>query len=138
MVRAQRSGHLETLLTWNFRNETPKFRDMSWEADTVFGLGTETERWRSGGFRGIKGLGNLETQLSNLKATVIIVQLGKNETFAGIKGLEAFIQASNKLFSRLRGEDRKLIVISPTKFEAVTIPVKLELPTTSNTVLPSL
>ena len=63
MVRAQRSGHLETLLTWNFRNETPKFRDMSWEADTVFGLGTETERWRSGGFRGIKGLGNLETQL---------------------------------------------------------------------------
>ena len=117
MVRAQRSGHLETLLTWNFRNETPKFRDMSWEADTVFGLGTETERWRSGGFRGIKGLGNLETQLSNLKATVIIVQLGKNETFAGIKGLEAFIQASNKLFSRLRGEDRKLIVISPTKFE---------------------
>ncbi|OUU76716.1 MAG: hypothetical protein CBC27_01085, partial [Opitutia bacterium TMED67] len=39
MVRAQRSGHLETLLTWHFREETPKFRDMSWEADTVFALG---------------------------------------------------------------------------------------------------
>jgi putative heme-binding domain-containing protein len=117
MVRAQRSGHLETLLTWHFRKETPKFRDMSWEADTVFALGTETERWRSGGFRGIKGLGNLETQLNNLKATVVIIQLGKNETFAGIKGLKAFIQSSNKLFGRLRGEGRKLIVISPTKFE---------------------
>ena len=68
MVRAQRSGHLETLLTWHFREETPKFRDMSWEADTVFALGTETERWRNGGYRGIKGLGNLETQLNNFLA----------------------------------------------------------------------
>ena len=83
MVRSQRSGHLETLLTWHSRKETPKFRDMSWEADTVFALGTETERWRSGGFRGIKGLGNLETQLNNIKATKVIVQLGKNESFAG-------------------------------------------------------
>ena len=123
MVRAQRSGHLETLLTWHFREETPKFRDMSWEADTVFALGTETERWRNGGYRGIKGLGNLETQLNNLKASVIIVQLGKNETFSGIKGLEAFIQASNKLLGRLRGEDRKLIVISPTKFEQAENPL---------------
>ncbi|MED5453483.1 MAG: SGNH/GDSL hydrolase family protein, partial [Verrucomicrobiota bacterium] len=117
MVRAQRSGYLETLLTWRYSEQTPKFRDMSWEADTVFALGTETDRWRSGGFRGIKGLGNLETQLANLKATVVIVQLGKNESFEGAKGVEDFIQATDKLFSRLRGEDRKLIVISPTKFE---------------------
>ena len=61
MVRAQRSGHLETLLTANFKNDLPKFRDMSWEGDTVFALGTEIDRWRSGGFRGIKGLGNLAT-----------------------------------------------------------------------------
>ena len=43
MVRAQRSGHLETLLTWRFKNELPKFRDLSWEADTVFALGSETD-----------------------------------------------------------------------------------------------
>ena len=120
MVRSQRSGHLETLLTWHSRKETPKFRDMSWEADTVFALGTETERWRSGGFRGIKGLGNLETQLNNIKATKVIVQLGKNESFAGINGVKSFTQACDKLFSRLREEGRKLIVISPTKFERPT------------------
>ncbi len=117
MVLAQRSGHLETLLTWRFKNEPPKFRDLSWEADTVFALGTETNRWRSGGYRGIKGLGNLEMQLARLKATVVIVQLGKNEAFAGGEGIESFIESSDKLFGRLGGEGRQLIVISPTPFE---------------------
>ncbi|MED6314398.1 MAG: hypothetical protein VX704_05125, partial [Verrucomicrobiota bacterium] len=117
MVRAQRSGHLEALLTSEFRNDVPRFRDLSWEADTVFALGTEIDRWRSGGFRGIKGLGNLETQLVNLKATVVIVQLGKNEAFAGVEGVGKFVEASDKLFGRLRGEDRQLIVLSPTPFE---------------------
>ena len=117
MVRAQRSGHLETLLTWRFKNDPPRFRDLSWEADTVFALGTETDRWRGGGYRGIKGLGNLEKQLARLKATVVIVQLGKNEAFAGGEGIESFIEASDKLFSRLSGDGLELIVISPTPFE---------------------
>ena len=116
-VRAQRSGHLETLLTWRFKNEPPKFRDLSWEADTVFALGTETNRWRGGGYRGVKGLGNLEAQLAGLKATVVIVQLGRNEAFAGVEGIEAFGQASDKLFGRLTGDGRRLVVISPTPFE---------------------
>ena len=116
-VRAQRSGHLETLLTWRFKNEPPKFRDLSWEADTVFALGTETNRWRGGGYRGVKGLGNLEAQLATLKATVVIVQLGRNEAFAGVEGIESFGQASDKLFGRLTGDGRRLVVISPTPFE---------------------
>ena len=116
-VRAQRSGHLETLLTWRFQNEPPKFRDLSWAADTVFALGTETNRWRGGGYRGVKGLGNLEAQLAGLKATVVIVQLGRNEAFAGVEGIESFGQASDKLFGRLTGDGRRLVVISPTPFE---------------------
>jgi putative heme-binding domain-containing protein len=116
-VRAQRSGHLETLLTWRFKNKPPKFRDLSWEADTVFALGTETNRWRGGGYRGVKGLGNLEAQLAGLKATVVIVQLGRNEAFAGVEGIESFGQASDKLFGRLTGDGRRLVVISPTPFE---------------------
>ena len=35
MVRAQKSGHLETLLTWKFSKAKPRFRDLSWEADVV-------------------------------------------------------------------------------------------------------
>ncbi|MEE2947332.1 MAG: PVC-type heme-binding CxxCH protein [Verrucomicrobiota bacterium] len=123
MVRAQRSGHLETLLTSEFRNDLPRFRDLSWEADTVYALGTEIDRWRSGGFRGIKGLGSLETQLSNLNATVVIVQLGKNEAFAGVEGVDKFIEASDRLFGRLCGEGRQLIVLSPTAFENADNPL---------------
>ena len=29
MVRAQESGHLETLLTWKFAKAKPRFRDLS-------------------------------------------------------------------------------------------------------------
>jgi len=123
MVRAQRSGHLETLLTWRFKNESPKFRDLSWEADTVFALGTERNRWRSGGYRGIKGLGNLETQLDDLKATTVLVQLGKNEAFAGGRGVEVFSQATDKLFERLTKNNRRLVVLSPIPFEKATNPL---------------
>ena len=52
MVRAVRSGELETGLTREFVNADTavKFRDLSWEADTVYRLGTVKERWRPDGF----------------------------------------------------------------------------------------
>ena len=117
MVRAQESGHLETLLTWKHAKAKPRFRDLSWEADTVFALGTETERWRRDGYRGIKGLGNLEQQLEKIGATVVVVQLGKNEAFAGREGVPKFSAAADRLFARLKGGKRRLVVLSPTPFE---------------------
>ena len=45
------------------------------------------------------------------------MQLGRNEAFAGVEGIEAFGQASDKLFGRLTGDGRRLVVISPTPFE---------------------
>ena len=123
MVRAQESGHLQTLLTWKFTKAKPRFRDLSWEADTVFALGTEMERWRRVGFRGIKGLGNLEQQLDKIGATVIIVQLGKNEAFAGRQGIEKFKAACDWLLQRLKGKDRRLVVLSPTPFEKAANPL---------------
>ncbi|MFL2867108.1 MAG: hypothetical protein ACJZ8Y_18000 [Pirellulaceae bacterium] len=48
MVRSVRAGALEYYLTDAFVNaETEvRFRDLSWEADTVYRLGTVKERWR--------------------------------------------------------------------------------------------
>jgi len=34
-VRAGKGGHLETLLTRRFADAAPRFRDLSWEGDTV-------------------------------------------------------------------------------------------------------
>jgi hypothetical protein len=116
MMRAQGSGYLETLLTWKFAREPVRIRDLSWEADTMFALGTETERWRGDGYRGINALGNLEKQLERLRATVVIVQLGKNEAFAGWEGVEKFSAAFGRLLRRLKGNGRRLVVLSPTPF----------------------
>jgi len=123
MVRAQQSSHLETLLTWAHAEAPPRFRDMAWEADTVFALGTETERWRRDGFRGIKGLGNLEQQFDRLDVSVVIVQLGKNEAFAGRDGLERFNASADKLFNRLKANGRRLVVVSPPPFEKTPPPL---------------
>ena len=123
MVRAQQSGHLESLLTWAHAEAPPRFRDMAWEADTVFALGTETERWRRDGFRGINGLGNLEQQLERNDISVVIVQLGKSEAFAGRDGLERFNAATDKLFNRLKAEGRRLVVVSPAPFEKALPPL---------------
>ena len=41
MVRAQQSGYLEAFLTHQFSAVRPRFRDLSWEADTVFQQGTD-------------------------------------------------------------------------------------------------
>ena len=47
MVRLQKAGDLETLLSHTFSEAKPKFRDLSWEGDTVDHLSTERERWRT-------------------------------------------------------------------------------------------
>ena len=36
MVRLQQAGHFESILTQSFALSRPKFRDLAWEADTVF------------------------------------------------------------------------------------------------------
>ena len=46
MLHLQQAGYLETMLTRAFAAGRPRFRDLSWEADTVFRQGTVIERWR--------------------------------------------------------------------------------------------
>ena len=66
MVRLQQAGYLETALTRAFASARPRFRDLAWEADTVFGLGTVIERWRPDGF------GNRDEQFRRVGTTVVI------------------------------------------------------------------
>ena len=70
MVRLQRAGHLETMLTAAHAEAPPRFRDLSWEADTVFQQGSVIERWRKDGF------GARDAQLKRVGATVIVAQFG--------------------------------------------------------------
>ena len=74
MVHLQQAGHLEAILTRSFTRTRPRFRDLSWEADTVFRQGSVIERWRKDGF------GDRDDQLKRVGTTVLIVQLGQLES----------------------------------------------------------
>ena len=113
MVRLQRAGYVEAMLTREFAEQKPRFRDLAWEADTVFRLGTVAERWRPDGF------GDLEGQLKRVGATTIIAQFGMLESLAGLSGIENFKKAYGELVDRFLSVKsvRQVVLISPTPFE---------------------
>jgi hypothetical protein len=89
--RAQEDGSLEAMLTRAFAQKEPVFRDMSWDADTVYRQGSVIERWRKNGF------GNRVEQLERQKITLVIAQFGRLESMEGKERLEDFAKAYQKL-----------------------------------------
>ena len=111
MVWAQRSGMLETLLTEQFANARPKFRDLAWEADTVFRQGTIIERWRK------ETWGGWQEQLTQVGANVVVSQFGQLESLAGEEGLNDFVAAYNALLDEMESVTQRIVLVSPTPFE---------------------
>ncbi|MEM7395853.1 MAG: hypothetical protein AAF492_26260, partial [Verrucomicrobiota bacterium] len=111
MVRLNRTGYLETMLTHAFAQARPKFRDLSWEADTVFAQGTVLERWRPVGF------GQRDEQFKRIGATVVIAQFGQLESMAGPEKLDDFVKAYHHLIDGYLKQAREVVLISPVPFE---------------------
>jgi putative heme-binding domain-containing protein len=111
MVHLQQAGYLEALLTQGFCTARPRFRDLSWEADTVFRQGTLIERWRKDGF------GNRDDQLERLGATVVIAQFGRLESMAGPHGLKQFIDGYGQLIDGFQRRVKLVVLLTPTPFE---------------------
>ncbi|MCH8922973.1 MAG: HEAT repeat domain-containing protein [Planctomycetes bacterium] len=111
MLHLQQAGHLEAVLTQRFAAARPKFRDWSWEADTVFRQGSVIERWRKDGF------GARDDQLKRLGATVVIAQFGRLESMAGLKGLDEFTKAYEQLIDAFGRQARLIVLLTPTPFE---------------------
>lgn len=114
MVYLQRAGYLETILTDAYAEEKPTFRDLSWEADTVFRQGSSIDRWREDGF------GDWDAQLERVGTTVVIAQFGKPESMAGSEGLESFISGYNALIDGFLKYADRVVLVSPTPFEKPT------------------
>ena len=121
MVHLQRAAYLETILTRTFASCRPKFRDLSWEADTVFRQGTVIERWRKDGWRR-EGFGDLATQLSMIDATVVIAQFGQLEAMGGPDLLDDFTAAYGALLDIFQSQVRLVVVITPPPFETPESP----------------
>ena len=120
MVHLQQAGHFEAILTHAFAPLQPKFRDLAWEADTVFRQGTVIERWRQDGHGDLDGFGDLEQQLKSLGSTVVIAQFGRLESMAGAEGLAKWAAGCNRLIDRLQRCARQVVLVSPTPFETPT------------------
>lgn len=111
LVRMQNDGRFEAALTERFIEKKPKFRDFSWEGDTVSFQSTVRERWRS------KAFGDWSKQLRAHGVTTLIVQFGKIESLAGADGLKEFEEDYGKLLDQLGAEGRNLVLIEPFDFE---------------------
>ncbi len=124
MLRAQQAGYLETFLTRKYAAERPRFRDLCWEADTVFGQGSVIERWRQKShFADLGGLGNLEQQLARVGATVVIAQFGQLESFSGREGLSRFVASYGQLIDTFKTRARLVVLISPAPFQKPLSPL---------------
>ena len=111
LVRMQEGGRLEAALTLRFREANPQFRDLAWEGDTVYFQNAVRERWRTEAF------GGWSEQLRRIKATVVIFQFGKMESFEGVAKIAQFTEAYGKLIDDLAGEKRRAILLAPSPFE---------------------
>ncbi|MFP6673041.1 MAG: PVC-type heme-binding CxxCH protein, partial [Pirellulaceae bacterium] len=117
MVRLQQAGHFESILTQSFASSRPKFRDLAWEADTVFRQGSVIERWRKDGF------GSRDDQLKRVDANVIIAQFGQLESMAGPQGLDRFSQSYQQLIDSFQKQARLVVLVTPTPFEKPASPL---------------
>ena len=111
LVRMQEDGRLEAALTLRFPEAKPQFRDLAWEGDTVYFQNAVRERWRTEAF------GGWSEQLRRIKATVVIFQFGKMESFDGVAKIAQFTEAYGKLIDDLAGEGRRAILLAPSPFE---------------------
>ncbi len=80
-------------------------RNLAWEGDTVF------EQWRDVNFP------SLAQQLEQVGATVVLMQFGQMESLGGAEKLPDFVQAYEKLLSRIEHASRRIVLVSPMPFE---------------------
>ncbi|MES2595061.1 MAG: PVC-type heme-binding CxxCH protein [Verrucomicrobiota bacterium] len=110
LVREQKAGQLEAVLSHGLADKQPRFRSMAWEGDTVY------EQWRDLNFGDWKG------QLDAVGAGTVICQFGQVESFDGKARLAEFTSAYNRLLDQFRSRTPRLVLISPMPFEATGSP----------------
>lgn len=107
MVFMQKEGTLEASITAKFHSLKLKFRDLSWEGDTVYHQSTVSERWRKSAF------GSLLDQLKRVQTNVVILQFGTMESFDGLSKLELFLSSYKELIESLQNAHYGIIVLEP-------------------------
>jgi putative heme-binding domain-containing protein len=110
MVQAMESGYLECLLTHHHPALNLRFRDFSWEADTVYAQATVSGRWRRSAF------GDLEKQLRAAGTTLAVLHFGQMECLQGPAELDAFRTRYGTLIEQVKRVTRRVVLLTPIPF----------------------
>jgi lysophospholipase L1-like esterase len=110
--REQRYGYWELGLHAAFPDKQFSLRNLGWSGDTVYGDA------RAGFENAAKGFKDLVKLTLDLKPTVIFVSYGTNESFEGEAGLPKFQKGLNTLLDALKPANARIVLFSPTPFEA--------------------
>ena len=127
--RTRFNAELQTQLIASQPSLRLHVRNFGWEGDTVF------EQWRDGGVskqppskQQVPGVGaeqnqnwrqqrDWNQQLSEAGVTTVIAQFGQMEALAGVENLPMFIESYRILIAELGSGGRRVVLLSPTRFE---------------------
>jgi lysophospholipase L1-like esterase len=110
-------GYLETAWTAAHPDRNVIFRNLGWSGDTVTGI----SRARFGPPE--EGFQHLREHVLALKPTVLIVNYGANESFAGEAGLPAFRSGLSRLLDALGESQGRVVLLSPPRQEDLGPPL---------------
>lgn len=115
--REAEHGYLEAALTSRYAGRNIQFRNLGWSGDNVFG----EARARFGSVA--DGFAHLKEHVQALKPTVILVNYGANESFAGPDGLPAFLAGYDALLAVLDETKARIVFIAPNAHEDLGRPL---------------
>ncbi|MDG2124702.1 MAG: DUF1080 domain-containing protein, partial [Verrucomicrobiales bacterium] len=105
MVKQIESGAIETYLTHASGKRSVYYRDMSWQADTVY----RQQRPRN--------FGTHAEMFDRIGATVVVAAFGQMEAMDGVGRLPEFVSAYEKLLDeQVRRRTEKIVLITPFPF----------------------
>ncbi|MBG99338.1 MAG: hypothetical protein CMN58_03200 [Solibacterales bacterium] len=107
MVKQMESGVLESFLIRAAGGRNVFFRDLAWQADTVY------LRQRPRNF------GTQAQALSRIGATIVVASFGQIEAMERMDNLPEFIKAYETLLEEVRPYTEKIVLITPYPFTAV-------------------
>jgi lysophospholipase L1-like esterase len=114
--REYRFGLIETALTVAHADKPLTFRNLGWSGDNVWGEA------RALFGKPPDGYADLMKFVELTKPTVILVNYGANESFAGESNLEGFLEQYRTLLADLEARTPRVVLLTPVPADAATSP----------------
>jgi hypothetical protein len=114
VVFQQSASYFETLATMTWADKKLRFRNLGWQADTVYRQQRPLYFYDPEHFDQQKG--SSPDQRSRVEAGTVFLRFGKMESLDGLEALEKFDEAYSRLLDELTILTPRLVLITPTPF----------------------